>query len=114
MTAKEFVDGYNYLFDEVVDGTYEIDKILSKYDSDGNLDLYEIYEELSAEDKDKIADLLSIPDESSTQYNAYELYFNAWMQMRNNPDQYSQGIIDFYEALKAEGLIDLSYFDDEE
>lgn len=116
MTAKQFVDAYNYLFKETQDGTYKIDIILNKYDPDGNLDLYEVYDELSAEDEEKIAELLSIsePEEATepVERTAYDIYFQAWLQ--DNPDRYAQGVLDFYEALKSEGLINLNYFDDEE
>lgn len=114
MTAKQFVDTYNYLFNETQDGTYKIDMILNKYDPDGNLDLYDVYDELSAEDMGKIADLLGIPEpeDASDRKSAYDIYFQAWLQ--DNPDKYAQGVLDFYEALRSEGLIDLSYFDDEE
>ena len=114
MTAKEFVDAYNYLSDEVIGGTYEIDKLLDKYDSDGNLDLYEIFDELSEEDKETLADMLNIEDKTPYVPDAYALVFDAWGKQRHdNLDQYSEGVLDLYEALKAEGLIDLSYFDDE-
>lgn len=115
MSAEEFVNAYNHLFDETQDGTYEIDKILSKYDSDGNLDLYQIYDELSDEDKGAIESILSLhsdaPYERPTK-SAFDIYYDAWLQ--DDPDSYAQGVLDFYEALKAEGLIDPSNFDDEE
>ena len=116
MTDLEFEYAYNYAFNEISDGTYEVDKILSKYDPDGQLSLDELYETLSDEDKEKVEFLLSpyvaVATTSPAKICAYDLYYLASIQ--DNPDRYAQGVLDFYEALKSEGLINLSYFHDEE
>lgn len=116
MTPNEFINAYNYIFENSYTGTYEIDKILNKYDPDGNLDLDVIFSELSDEDKENVESILSpyvtVATTEPVKRKAYDIYFDAWIQ--DNPDRYAQGVLDFYEALKSEGLIDLNYFDDEE
>ena len=118
MSDVEFKYAYNYVFNEISDGTYEVDKILSKYDPDGELTLEELYETLSDEDKERVENILSpyvtdaTTEPASDRDSAYDIFYNAWIQ--DNPDRYAQGILDFYEALKAEGFIDPSDFDDEE
>jgi len=114
MTDLEFKYAYNYAFDNTSDGTYEVDKILSKYDPDGQLTLEEVYRELSSNDKEKVESILSpyvtdaTTEPASDRKSAYDIFYAAWLQ--DNPDRYAQGVLDFYEALRLEGYVD---FDEE-
>ena len=88
--------------------TYEIDKILNKYDPDGNLDLDVIFSELSDEDKEAVIELVQSNYNTSERVldSAEQLYTDAINHNLDASPDYIRGIIDFYEALVDEGYID--------
>ena len=113
MTVDEFVEAYDYLSEHASD-TWEIDKIFSRYDPDGNLNIYQLFDEMSEEDKysvfeyiqDKMNELQnSMMHEGDVGY-AEKLYNSAISHDIDASSDYCQGIIDFYEALVDEGYIE--------
>lgn len=112
MAVDEFVDAYDYLAQRGIE-TWEIDKIFSRYDPDGNLDIYQLFEEMSEEDKysvleymqDKMDEINSELHEGQPGYSK-QFYRDAINRDLGASRDYYQGILDFYEALSAEGLID--------
>lgn len=107
MTAEEFANAYDYVFNNTSSGTYAIDKIFSKYDPDGNLTIQEVFNELSEYDRQKVIEFVqaNMPKKEFSDVGyAEEMYKKALNYELAENAAYCNGIVDFYEALKAEGI----------
>lgn len=110
MSTDEFIQIYDILYEN--DETYDIDKILSRYDSEGELTIPEILDMMTDDAKeslfgsaqakyDKIQGTLNVGQEGY----AEQLYNDAVNGNLDASKDFALGVIEMYEALKAEGLI---------
>lgn len=110
MSTDEFIQIYDILYEN--NETYVIDKIFSRYDPDGELTIPEILDMMTddakeslfgfAQDKyDKIQGTLNVGQEGYAQ----QLYNDAVNGNLDASKDFALGVIEMYEALKAEGLI---------
>lgn len=110
MSTDEFIQIYNTLYDN--NDTYAIDRILSKFDSEGDLTIPEILDMMTDDAREALFDLaqskynklqgiLSVGQEGY----AAQLYNDAVNRNLDASEDFALGIIEMYEALQAEGLI---------
>ena len=103
--SDEFVRLYNEAYDKGSTVIYTVERILSKYgDEESRLDV--VFDLASPEDQDRIMKLLAPELQEGQPGFAKQFYKDC---LRGNIDastDYINGVFDFYEILKAEGLID--------
>lgn len=98
---------YNYMHNR--DLRWKMDEILEEYDEDAQMTVAQIFNIMSPEDQQTIIDLASqvaIPVGFGEPGYAKQLYNECINRTDDDDADYDAGIIDFYNALKAEGYID--------